>query len=95
MNSVIQLLVTMTKKEEKFDLFVNAKGVPCPIPSMRVRLNIRKVPMGGILKVSSDTPHSHNSIPRFCRNFNHKIVSREELDDGTVIYYIQRKGEKL
>ncbi len=87
--------MTMTKKEQKFDLFVNAKGVPCPIPSMRVRLNIRKVPMGGILKVSSDTPHSHNSIPRFCRNFNHKIVSREELADGTVIYYIQRKGEKL
>jgi TusA-related sulfurtransferase len=51
--------------------------------------------MGGILKVSSDAPHSQNSIPRFCRNFNHKIVSRKELADGTVIYYIQRKGEKL
>lgn len=82
-------------EEEKFELFINTKGLPCPIPSMRVRLNIRKVPMGGILKVSSDTPYSHNSIPRFCMNFGHKIISRKELDDGTVIYYIQRKGSKL
>ncbi|NHJ39308.1 MAG: sulfurtransferase TusA family protein [Asgard group archaeon] len=85
----------MPDKEVKFDLYINTKGLPCPIPSMRVRLNIRKVPMGGILKVSSDTPHSQNSIPRFCRNFGHKIISRKELDDGTVIYYIQRKGSKL
>lgn len=85
----------MTEEEEKFDLFIDAMGVPCPIPSMRVRLNIRKVPMGGILKVSSNTPHSHVSIPRFCRNFRHKIISRKELDDGTVTFYIQRKGSKL
>jgi len=85
----------MSEEKEKFDLYVNAKGVPCPIPSMRVRLNIRKIPKGGILKVSSDTPHAHNSIPRFCKNFRHKIVSRKELDDGTVIYYIKRKGSKL
>ena len=82
-------------EEDKFDLFIKTKSQPCPIPSMRVRLNIRKVPMSGILKVSSDAPHSHNSIPRFCRNFGHKIISRKELDDGIVIYYIQRKGSKL
>ena len=81
--------------EEKFDLFINVKGLPCPIPSIRVRLNIRKVPMGGILKVLTNTPHSFESIPRFCRNFNHEIVLKIEQKDGSVIFYIKRKGLKL
>ncbi len=82
-------------KEEKIDLTINTKGVPCPIPSMRVRLRIRKVPMGGFLKVLTDTPHALNSIPRFCRNFGHEITSVTEQKDGTVIYIIKRKGKKL
>lgn len=84
----------MTDKEEKFDLFIDVSNLPCPIPSMRVRINILKIPMGGILKVKSEAPHSRDSIPRFCRNFGHKILEKEELSDGTFILYIQRKGTK-
>ncbi len=85
----------MSEEEEKFDLYIDAMGFPCPIPSIRVRMNIRKVPMGGILKVSTNAPHSFDSIPRFCKNFSHKIVSKKELNDGSVTFYIQRKGTRL
>ena len=84
----------MSNEEDLFDLYIDALDVPCPIPSMRVRMNIRKVPMNGILKVSTNTPHSFDSIPRFCRNFGHKIIKKIELDDGSVTFYIQRKGTK-
>jgi TusA-related sulfurtransferase len=87
----------MSKDEEqKFDLYIDALDVPCPIPSMRVRMNIGKVPLGGILKVTTNIPHAMtNSIPRFCRNFNHKIILRKDNEDGSVTFYIQRKGERL
>ena len=84
----------MSKEEKKFDLYIDALNVPCPIPSMRVRLNIRKVPMKGILKVSTNTPHAFDSIPRFCRNFGHKIIQKIESEDGSVTFYIQRKETK-
>ncbi len=83
-------------EEQEFDLYIDALNVPCPIPSMRVRMNIRKVPMGGILKVTTNVPHAlNNSIPRFCRNFNHQIVFRRDHEDGAVTFYIRRKGTKL
>jgi TusA-related sulfurtransferase len=87
----------MSEDEElEFDLFVDAMDVPCPIPSMRVRMNIRKVPMGGILKVNTNILHAmENSIPRFCKNFNHQIVFRKDHEDGSVTFYIKRKGSKL
>ncbi|MBN1330990.1 MAG: sulfurtransferase TusA family protein [Candidatus Heimdallarchaeota archaeon] len=73
------------------DLLVNAKGVPCPIPSMRVRLNMSKVPLGGYMKVVSEAAHSADSIPRYCHNFGHTIVFFEEKD-GLYTFIIKKKG---
>ena len=81
--------------EENIALTIDTKGLPCPIPSMRFTLRIRRIPIGGYMKVFTDTPHAFNSIPRFCRNFGHEITSVTEQDDGTVIYIIKRKGLKL
>ncbi|NHJ86749.1 MAG: sulfurtransferase TusA family protein [Asgard group archaeon] len=80
------------EKDYKIDLFVNAKGVPCPIPSMRVRLNMPKVPAGGYMKVVSEASHSADSIPRFCRNFGHTVVFFEEKD-GLYTFIIKKRGE--
>lgn len=87
----------MSEDEEmEFDLYIDAMNVPCPIPSMRVRMNISKVLMGGILKVKTNVPHAmNNSIPRFCRNFKHQIVFRVDHEDDSVTFYIRRKGSIL
>jgi len=77
----------------KIDLFINAKGAKCPIPSMNVRLNMPKVPPGGIMKVISDAPHSAVSIPRYCRNFGHNLLLLEEKD-GVLTFIIQKKKSK-
>jgi tRNA 2-thiouridine synthesizing protein A len=84
----------MTENNDfKVDLYLNAKGVPCPIPSMRVRLRIAKLPPGAILKVDSEAPHSKNSIPRFCRNFGHELLLFEEKD-GVLTFIIKKRGDK-
>ena len=85
----------MSETEEKFDLAINTKKQPCPIPSMRLLRNIRKIPKGGILKMSSGNHNFHAGIHELCSRFGHKIISRKDLDDGSIIYYIQRKGLKL
>jgi tRNA 2-thiouridine synthesizing protein A len=84
----------MTENNEiKVDLYLNAKGVPCPIPSMRVRLQMAKLPPGAILKVDSEAPHSKNSIPRYCRNFGHEILLSKE-EDGVLTFIIKKRGDK-
>ena len=85
----------MSKEKEKFYLFINTKNNPCPIPSMRFLLNIRKIPIGGILKISSENTSFHYGIDDLCNRFGHKIISRKNLDDRAVVFYIQRKGLKL
>ncbi len=82
-------------ENEKFDLFIDTKSNPCLIPSMRFLLNIRKIPIGAILKISYKNTNFQYAVDDLCSRFGHKIISRNELDDGAVIFYIQRKGLKL
>ncbi|MHA1630450.1 MAG: sulfurtransferase TusA family protein [Candidatus Heimdallarchaeota archaeon] len=80
-------------KDEQFDhihLFINAMGVKCPIPSMKVRLSMPKVPPGGIVKVITEAPHSAKSIPRYCQNFGHDLLLFEEKN-GVFTFIIQKK----
>ena len=81
--------------EEKFDLAINTKNQPCPIPSLRLLRNIRRISKGEILKLSSGNQSFHSGIYELCRRFGHKIMSKIDLEDGTIIYYIQRKGMEL
>ena len=84
----------MNKKvEEKIALFLNTKGVPCPIPSMRVRLRMKKIPNGGIMKVLSDAPHSEKSIPRYCRRHGHKLLLFHE-ENGVFTFIIRKHSEE-
>lgn len=77
---------------EKVDLFLDIKGAKCPIPEMSVRLNMSKLPPGGIMKVISDTGYSKISIPRFCKNFGHKILLL--LEENENITFIIKKHEE-
>ncbi|MBD3192201.1 MAG: hypothetical protein GF308_16290 [Candidatus Heimdallarchaeota archaeon] len=71
-------------------LIIDAKGQRCPIPSMRARLGIRKIPSGEIMKVFTTAPHSRDSIPRWCRNSGNELLSIEEKGEVN-IFLIRRK----
>ncbi|NHK30697.1 MAG: sulfurtransferase TusA family protein [Asgard group archaeon] len=81
------------KKDEKVDLFLNAKGVPCPIPYMRVRLSMRKIPPGGIMKVLTEDSHTEVSILKYCRKYGHKILLFFE-ENGVYTFIIRKHGEE-
>lgn len=81
----------MSKEEpEEPSLVIDATGQSCPIPSMRARLGIYKIAPGEILKVITTVPHSLKSIPRWCKNFGHELLSLEEKD-GVNTFLIRRK----
>ncbi|MHA1213037.1 MAG: sulfurtransferase TusA family protein [Candidatus Heimdallarchaeota archaeon] len=85
----------MTDKDySKVNFVLNTKGTKCPIPSMKVRMNMSKLPPGGIMKVISDSNHATVSIPRYCRNYGHKILLTEEKEDVLTFIIQKRLDEK-
>ncbi|NHJ84064.1 MAG: sulfurtransferase TusA family protein [Asgard group archaeon] len=76
----------------KIDVFIDIRGLPCPIPSMKVRMQMAKMQPGAILKAITDAPHSRNSIPRFCNNFGHdlKLITEE---NGVYTFIIKKRSK--
>jgi len=76
----------------KFDKELDAVGLRCPEPVMMVRLTLRKMETGQILKISADDPSTQRDIPKFCLFMGHELVQAET--EQLPYRYLIKKGEK-
>lgn len=81
----------MVNNDFKIDVTIDTKDLPCPIPSMRMRMQLLKIPPDSILKVITTAQHTKKSFPRICKNFNHTILHTSE-ENGVITYIIQKKS---
>lgn len=77
-------------KKIKPDLTLDCKGYDCPIPVLKTRREISKVPIGGILEILTTDKGAKNDIPAWADTVGHEIVDIEEENDVIKIY-VRRK----
>lgn len=69
--------------------FVDARGLICPLPVLKLGKVLRGVPVGTVITVWADDPIAIIDIPHFCLEAGHKLVSQS--DEGAhQIYTIER-----
>ncbi|AGY75168.1 CoA-disulfide reductase [Clostridium autoethanogenum] len=79
-------------KKGDFDKNLDACGICCPGPLMRVNSNIQDMKEGEVLKVMSSDQGFYEDIKSWCERTNNELLSREK-DKGNIIAFI-RKGNK-
>lgn len=84
----------MTNTEEKVERILDVSNLPCPIPAMRTRLEIKKISPGGLLKVIATSDKTHTTIPRFCEKNQHKLLLNFD-ENKKHIFIIQRNPEEI
>ncbi len=70
------------------DTTLDAKGLNCPLPILRAKAAIKKVPSGGTLEVLATDPGSVADFEAFCRATGHDLVESGE-DDGVYRFLIK------
>ncbi|MFP5077319.1 sulfurtransferase TusA family protein [Rhizobium sp. YIM 134829] len=72
------------------------KGLKCPLPVMRTRKRLARLPAGARLSILTTDPLATLDIPHFCRQEGHKLESQTTLPDGHrfVICKGRRGGEQ-
>lgn len=73
----------------KVDLELDLKGLLCPLPMVRVSQNIKKVPVGGIIKAVATDPGSLADIPSWARTTGNEVIKTERVDKD-IIFYVKR-----
>jgi len=76
--------------EIKPDRTLDCRGYSCPIPVIKTRREIERVPIGGILEVISTDEGAKNDIPAWADTVGHEVLKIEEFS-GVIKIYIRRK----
>ena len=69
---------------------LDAKGLSCPLPVVKARLEIEKLDSGEVLEVLATDPGSVADFDNWTKMSGHELLESEE--EGGVYSYLIRKG---
>ncbi len=71
---------------------LDVTGHKCPIPILRVRRILERMPGGAILRVLATDPMTRVDFPHFCQESSHELLEMTE-EDGIFVFLIIKTGE--
>lgn len=74
----------------RIDLEIDATGLLCPLPVLRLRKRLTDVPAGAIVRLLATDPVAEIDVPHFCSEQGHAFLGAEPCDAATA--YLVRKG---
>lgn len=69
---------------------IDARGLLCPLPVLRLRKVLETVAQGAEVELLATDGASWIDVPHFCAQAGHVLVSA--VDQGGMLRYIVRKG---
>jgi tRNA 2-thiouridine synthesizing protein A len=72
------------------DLFLDARGLSCPLPVLKARKALRELPPGATLEVLSTDPASVEEFPVFCHSAGHELLDSRRADHA--FCFVIKKG---
>ncbi len=78
---------------EGWDAELDATGLLCPLPVLKLRKRLGPLPEGATIRVLADDPAAAIDIPHFCAEAGHTLVATEDGDAPACAYLI-RKGRR-
>ncbi|WP_299846637.1 sulfurtransferase TusA family protein [uncultured Paracoccus sp.] len=69
---------------------VDARGLLCPLPVLRLRKRLMSVAPGTRLRLIATDPAAVVDVPHFCAEGGHVMVEMRELEDGARAFTVER-----
>lgn len=69
---------------------IDARGLKCPLPVLRLRKALLEVAAGGVVRMWADDPVAVIDIPHFCAEEGHVLISADESGAAT-LYTVRRR----
>jgi TusA-related sulfurtransferase len=79
--------------ELKAHAFRNCRGVGCPMNLVYTKVELARLQPGQVLELILDDGPPINNVPGSVIKEGHKILDRQQLDDGTWQVRIEKGGE--
>jgi tRNA 2-thiouridine synthesizing protein A len=75
----------------KADNTLDLKGLPCPMPVVKMSKGIKEVEIGQVIEAVTSDPGALADFPAWARTSGNEILKTEQ-EDGIVRFFIKRKS---
>jgi len=82
------LLTPDPDNQLKFDQYLDAKGLNCPLPILKTKVLLNKMQADEVLLVEATDPHSQVDFEAYCARTEHTII-KSELSDDVYSFFIK------
>ena len=80
----------MSEIELKFDVELDASGLSCPMPIMKLAKQIKSMQSGQILKLIGTDPGSLEDVPKWCKRTGNELLHIESKSSAN-FFYVKKK----
>lgn len=77
-----------TDMQPEIKLTIDARGLRCPLPVLKVQKAMRSLAPGAALIIETTDPVSPLDLSHFCDEHGHNIQFREDRNDGSYCFII-------
>ncbi|MCG8325454.1 MAG: sulfurtransferase TusA family protein [Thiotrichales bacterium] len=82
-------ITTMNNPDTDSTARLDAKGLNCPLPILKTKVELNRLQPGDLLRVEATDPHSRVDFEAYCARTGHSIENYTEVD-GVFTFYIRR-----
>ena len=75
--------------DDLFDAELDARGLSCPLPLLKAKLELNRLPSGAVLKVLATDAGSQRDFRAFARLAGHSL-EHEALSCGVYAYWLRK-----
>ncbi|MDR1062776.1 MAG: sulfurtransferase TusA family protein [Azoarcus sp.] len=75
----------------EFDKEVDARGLNCPLPVLRLKKALAGLQGGQVVRVLATDPSSVKDFEAFVRQTGHELLRRKETPDRSYEFFIRHK----
>jgi tRNA 2-thiouridine synthesizing protein A len=76
-------------EEIKVDKVMDLKGLPCPMPVVKVSKGIKEVEIGQVIEAISSDPGALADFPAWARTSGNELLKTVQ-ENGLIKFYIKR-----
>lgn len=78
-------------EELRSDKVMDLKGLPCPMPVVKISKGIKEVEIGQVVEAVTSDPGALADFPAWARTSGNEILKTEQ-SDGVIKFYIKRNA---
>ncbi len=69
---------------------LDVRGLACPLPVLKTKVALNRMPSGAVLRVYATDPHSVVDFKAYCARSGHKLIEHSLVDE-VYVFAICRK----